>query len=143
MTTISQAGSAARTDRRAARTGTGLDRAGFIDLVTFRRTGAPVSTPVLFVQDGDRLLVRTAHDAGKLKRLAHTSRVEVTPSDQRGRHRGVTTTGTARILGPEAVAPMLSALHAKHRFAGPVSTAMRHLRGQRDVVIEIALEPVP
>jgi PPOX class probable F420-dependent enzyme len=130
-------------DRAAAMTpGLDLARAGFIDLVTFRRSGAPVGTPVLFVQDGDRLLIRTAHDTGKLKRLAHTTRVEVSPADQRGRHVGSTRTGTARILGPEAVAPMLAALHAKHRLAGPVSTFVRHLRRQRDVIVEVVLDTV-
>ena len=81
--------------------GVALADARFIDLVTFRRTGEPVGTPVLFVLDDDRLLVRTAHDAGKLKRLAHTAAVEVTPSDSRGRHLGSTLSGTARVLGPD------------------------------------------
>ena len=57
-----------------------LGTARFIDLVTFRRTGEPVGTPVLFAKDGDRVLVRTAHDAGKLKRLAHTPAVELSPA---------------------------------------------------------------
>ena len=60
-----------------------LAEARFIDLITFRRTGEPVGTPVLFVLDADRLLVRTAAASGKLKRLRHTARVELAPSDQR------------------------------------------------------------
>ena len=66
-----------------ATAGIALADARFIDLVTFRRSGAPVGTPVLFVQDGARLLVRTAAGTGKLKRLAHTPDVELTPSDRR------------------------------------------------------------
>src|SRR4249919_3826615 len=93
-----------------------LDAARFIDLVTFRRTGVPVGTPVLFIPDGDRLLVRTARDSGKLKRLAHTARAELTPSDQKGRHRGATLQGTARVLPAEAVAPTLARLHARYRI---------------------------
>jgi PPOX class probable F420-dependent enzyme len=121
---------------------TTLADARFIDLVTFRRTGEPVGTPVLFVADGERLLVRTAHDAGKLKRLRHTSAVEVAPCDQRGRRLGPAISGRARILGPDAVGPALARLHAKHRVAGPLFTAMRHLRGKGDVIIEIELESV-
>jgi len=118
-----------------------LANARFIDLVTFRRTGEAVGTPVLFVMDADRLLVRTAHDAGKLKRLRHTSAVEVAPSDQRGRHLGPSIPGRARILGPEAVDGALAHLHAQHRVAGPLFTAFRHLRGKRDVIIEIEIPP--
>lgn len=120
-----------------------LADARFIDLVTYRRTGEPVGTPVLFARDGDRLLVRTAHDAGKLKRLSHTDRVEVAPSDSRGRRVGPPVPGRARVLGPDAVEPTLAALHAKHRIAGPLFTAFRHLRGKGDVIIEITLDGTP
>ncbi len=94
----------------------------------------------MFAIDDDRLLVRTAHDAGKLKRLAHTSRVNVAPCDQRGRILGPVVTGCARILGEDAVAPTLARLHARYRIAGPLFTTLRHLRGKRDVVIEIVLD---
>jgi hypothetical protein len=117
-----------------------LADARFIDLVTFRLTGAPVGTPVLFAQDGHRVLVRTAHDAGKLKRLRHTARVEVAPCDQRGRRLGPAIGARARILGPEAVAPALARLHAKYRIAGPLSSAIRRFRGQRNVIVEIDLD---
>ena len=120
-----------------------LETARFVRLVTFRRTGEPVGTPVLFVRDGDRLLVRTAHDAGKLKRIAHTDAVEVTPSDSRGRPLGATRSGTARVLGEAAVGPTLALLHARYRVAGPLFSAVRRFRGQRDVVIAIDLDPVP
>jgi hypothetical protein len=117
-----------------------LDAARFIDLVTFRRTGVPVGTPVLFIPDGDRLLVRTARDSGKLKRLAHTARVELTPADQKGRHRGATLQGTARVLPADAVAPTLARLHARYRIAGPLFSFVRRIRHQDDVIIEITLD---
>jgi len=123
--------------------GIALAEAGFIDLVTFRRSGVPGGNPVLFVMDGDRLYVRTAHDAGKLKRLRHTAAVEVAPCDSRGRRIGPPTAGRARILDDEAVEPTLARLHAKHRIAGPLFTAFRHLRGRRDVIIEIVLDAAP
>lgn len=131
---------AATADPRAASADVALADARFIDLVTFRRTGEAVGTPVLFAIDGDRLLVRTAQDAGKLKRLRHTSRVEVAPCDQRGRRLGAAIPGWARVLGPDAIAPALSMLHAKHRVAGPLFTALRHVRGKRDVIVEIVLD---
>ncbi len=118
-----------------------LADARFIALATFRRSGEAVETPVLFVQDGDRLLVRTAHDAGKLKRIRNDGTVALAPCDQRGRHRGPVVRGRARILGPDAVEPALRLLHAKHRIAGPLFTTVRHLRGQGDVIIEIELDP--
>jgi PPOX class probable F420-dependent enzyme len=118
-----------------------LATARVINLVTYRRTGIPVGTPVLFVPDGDRLLVRVAHDAGKLKRLRHTAAVEVARSDSRGRRLGPSIHGRARILETDAVDPALRALHARYRIAGQLFTWLRHLRGKRDVIVEIVLDP--
>jgi uncharacterized protein len=134
---------AAITQAVAEAPGITLEDARFIDLVTFRRTGEAVGTPVLFVQDGDRLRLRTAAGTGKLKRLAHTASVEVAPADSHGRHLGATLSGTARVLGDDAIAPTLAAIHAKHRIAGPIATFIRHRRGERDVIVEVTLDPVP
>jgi PPOX class probable F420-dependent enzyme len=120
-----------------------LADARFIDLVTYRRTGEPVGNPVLFVMRGDRLFVRTAHDAGKLKRLRHTSRVEVAPCDSRGRRMGAAASGCARVLGEEAVGPALALLHTKYRVAGRLFTTLRHRRGKEDVISEIELDRDP
>jgi hypothetical protein len=43
-------------------------------------------------------------------------------------------------MGPEAVGPALAALHARYRIAGPLSTTVRRLRGQRDVIVEIRID---
>ena len=117
----------------------GLDDARFVSLVTFRRVGTPVSTPVLFVRDGGRLFVRTAHDAGKLKRIRHTPAVLVIPSDSRGRWLGDPVAGQARILADDAVVPTLRRLHAKHPVAARLFSAIRRLRGQRNVIVEILI----
>jgi uncharacterized protein len=117
-----------------------LDSARFIALITFRHSGEPVSTPVLFVKEGSRLQLRTAIDTGKLKRLAANPAVLVAPSDSRGRLLGDQEQGVARVLGPDAMKDTLSRLHAKYRLAGPLATLMRRLRGQKDVVVEITLD---
>lgn len=56
----------------------------YVLLTTFRRTGEPVRTTVWIVRDGDRLLVTTGATSGKVKRLSHTSRVEIVASGRRG-----------------------------------------------------------
>jgi uncharacterized protein len=45
--------------------------AQFVSLTTFRPSGAPVATPVWVARDGDALVVTTAVDTGKLRRLRH------------------------------------------------------------------------
>jgi PPOX class probable F420-dependent enzyme len=68
-------------------------------LVTYRRSGEPVPTPVWFGLDADgRVYVRTEADAGKVKRLRATPRVLVGPASFRGRPKGPLAEGTARVL---------------------------------------------
>jgi PPOX class probable F420-dependent enzyme, Rv2061 family len=56
----------------------------YVLLTTFRRSGEPVGTPVWVARDGDALLVTTGAASGKVKRLAHTADVTLTPCDVRG-----------------------------------------------------------
>lgn len=56
----------------------------YVSLTTFRKSGVAVSTPVWIVADRDRLLVTTAPNSGKVKRIRRTDRVELTPCDMRG-----------------------------------------------------------
>src|SRR5512146_615348 len=57
----------------------------YIDLVTFRKSGAAVHTPVWFAEQDGRLYVMTRSDSGKMKRIRNNPRVEVAPCTMRGR----------------------------------------------------------
>ncbi|SOE02886.1 PPOX class F420-dependent oxidoreductase [Blastococcus haudaquaticus] len=89
---------------------TPLPRSEYVSLTTFRRTGVPVATPVWAAPDGDSLVVWTRADSGKVKRLRHTSRVTVAPSDIRGRVQGPAVDGTAELLPTAAHAQARAAL---------------------------------
>jgi uncharacterized protein len=72
-------------------------------VVTFKRSGEPVPTPVLFALDGERVLFRTEEGIAKLGRLRRDPRVRVGPCSWRGKPLGPLTEGTTRILsGVEA-----------------------------------------
>jgi len=79
-----------------------LDRGKYVRLTTFRRDGTPVHTPVWFAVDGTSLLVWTDGASGKAKRIRNDARVEVAPSDGRGKPTGAVRTGTARIVETDA-----------------------------------------
>jgi uncharacterized protein len=72
-------------------------------VVTFKRSGEPVPTPVLFGLDGEKLYFRTENGVAKVKRLRRDQRVRVGPCNWRAKPLGPLTDGIARILsGPEA-----------------------------------------
>ena len=99
-----------------------LAAAKYVALTTFRRTGAPVTTPVWFAPSLDEpqaFVVITVDDTGKTKRLAHTDRVELQACDIRGRvaDGAPTFRGTARVVrDPADVASVRRGVVAKYGF---------------------------
>ena len=126
-----------------------LDRAKFISLTTFRRDGTPVPTPVWFAVDGTTLLVWTDATSGKAKRLRNDPKVEVAPSDARGRPTGAVRTGSARILDTDAehrrgndVINRKYGLQKKGIELGyEVARLVRRKPKGEDAVLEITLDP--
>jgi uncharacterized protein len=87
----------------------------YISLTTFKRDGSAASTPVWVVSDdGTRLLVWTGADTWKVKRIRRDARVRVAASDARGRTRGESVDGRARLLGTDAAATVEPLLRNKY-----------------------------
>jgi uncharacterized protein len=83
-----------------------LADARFVSLTTFRRSGAPVATPVWIAADPDGagLLVTTPRESGKVKRLRRDPRVQLRPCDRRGKVEADAprTDGTAELVPYDA-----------------------------------------
>jgi uncharacterized protein len=67
-------------------------------LVTFRRSGEPVPTPVLFGMQDGKLYLRTDAATAKVGRIRNDPRVLVGPANSRGKPRGPLAHGTARLM---------------------------------------------
>ena len=92
-----------------------LDRHRYMSLATFRRSGAEVRTPVWFAAVDGKIYLFTAGESGKVKRLRHSSRARVAPSDMRGRVRGEWWEVAARLVTePRVVDRAHTALRAKY-----------------------------
>jgi len=75
----------------------------YISLMTFRKNGLGVATPVWFAEESGVFFVYSLADAGKIKRIRNDPRVRLAPCSMRGRLKGEWVEATARILeGPEA-----------------------------------------
>ena len=61
-----------------------LAGAPYVSLSTYRKTGAPVDTPVWCAADGDDFFVFSAGNAGKVKRLRNSPRARLAVCDVRG-----------------------------------------------------------
>lgn len=64
----------------------GIEDEKYVRFTTYKRDGTAVSSATWIVPlDGGRMGFWTASTSGKVKRLAHTAKVEVQPGDNRGR----------------------------------------------------------
>ena len=87
-----------------------LKSAKYVSLITFRKSGEPVRSPVWFAQFGDNSNsygVITETNVGKVKRIRANSRIEVQACDVKGKVEANAErfSGTAKlVIGDEAVA---------------------------------------
>ncbi len=121
----------------------------FINLVTVRKNGNEVATPVWFAQDqaSGVLYVETEEDSGKVKRIRHTSRVTLAPCNFRGKIKGDVLPGNARIAtSPAEIFRAKGTLHRKYglqrQLFYAVMEVLRLLRREpAERLIYIAIEP--
>ncbi len=89
----------------------------YISLATFRKTGAPVYTPIWFAEEGGTLVFMTSSKLGKVKRIRNNAQVKIAPCTIRGKITGPEFAATARILPIENATRVRSAINAKYWLA--------------------------
>ena len=85
-------------------------------LVTYRRDGTPVPTPVWAAQADGRLYVRSERASGKVKRLRNDARLLVAPCTVRGEPLGTAVRGRRRVLAAEQEPRAERALAQRYGF---------------------------
>jgi uncharacterized protein len=109
----------------------------FALLVTFRRSGEPVPTPVWFGLHDGRLYVESLADAAKVKRLRHDRRVRVAPCTVRGKPKGPFADGIGRVLGAAEGTNAESALDRHYGLRRRLYVTVGTRLGARSVYLEL------
>jgi PPOX class probable F420-dependent enzyme len=122
----------------------------YLLFTTYRRNGAPVSTPVWVVDLGaDKLGFYTSSASGKAKRLAHNPQVTVQPCNARGVPKKGTSAqaATARVVDGAEYEQIHAKVVAKYglmtkftEFLGAVGGIVKRKRipyGDRAVVVSL------
>ena len=89
----------------------------YISLITFRKNGDPVKTPVWFAEKDGNLYVKTRNDSGKYKRIRNNPQVKVASCTMSGKITGPEFAGSARVLSPAQWPEAQKALHQKYWLA--------------------------
>ena len=112
----------------------------YISLITFRKSGVPVPTPVWLMEDEGVIYVRTDPKSGKAKRLRRIQRVRIAPSDMRGKTLGSYVEANARFLEGEEAERIALLIKRKYGKTGAIVDFFNGLRGNHPTaVIEIKL----
>jgi hypothetical protein len=104
----------------------------YILLTTFRRDGSPVGTPVWVVPLSDTTIgFWTSSGSGKAKRLAHTDRVLVQPSDARGKVRqgAAPVEASARLVAGPEYEEIQQKINQKYGFMTKITHALNTVGG--------------
>ena len=116
----------------------------YVSLVTLRRDGREVATPVWVAPLAERLYVFTERTAGKVKRLRNDTRIRLAPCNVRGDLRSDDdwTEGRARILDDASLeAEVYAAFAQKYGWQMRLVNLASRLSGRIDgrAVLEIEL----
>jgi uncharacterized protein len=88
----------------------------YLSLTSYRRDGAPVATPVWFVEDNGDLLVQTDAASGKVKRIRRNPAVHVALCTASGRLLGPQVAATAVLLDQSETSRVERLIEQKYRF---------------------------
>jgi len=106
----------------------------YVAFTTFRKDGTPKPLPVWIVDaDEGRLGFITASTTWKVKRLTNNPRVEVQPSDSRGRVKpdSQPTSGTAEVITGSGFEAMKAKVSDKYGFQLKLINFIHSLPGKR------------
>jgi uncharacterized protein len=109
-------------------------------LISFRRSGEPIPTPVWFGLDGDCAYLNTRVRNAKLKRIRRDPHVRVGPCSFRGKPLGPLTEASARIVPAGSEATAEAALRGNYGVARRAYYATLGSRGTPTVYIEVCPE---
>jgi PPOX class probable F420-dependent enzyme len=111
----------------------------YLLLTTFRKDGRAVPTPVWAARDGDGLLVWSAVDAGKVKRIRRDGTVRIAPCTARGIPTSPEVSGRAELLDAEGSDRARRLIAHRYGLIGTLAMFGSRLRRGRHGTVGIRL----
>jgi uncharacterized protein len=107
-------------------------------VVTFKRDGSAVPTPIWFgLDEQGRMYFRTGAEVAKVKRIRRNPRVLVAPCTLRGKPRGTSVEGTARVLKEEEKEHAEAAIQSNYGLGRRLYERAADAVGSDEVYVEV------
>jgi uncharacterized protein len=108
-------------------------------IVSYRRSGAPVPTPVWFGLSGGKLYFRSEERVGKIKRIRANGRVLVAPCNSRGKPLGQGVEASARVLSEAEEERAEAAIQSNFGLGRRAYESAAMKLGPKGVYVEVEL----
>jgi uncharacterized protein len=119
----------------------------YLSVTSFKRDGTGVATPVWFVIETGRLLVKTDQQSFKAKRIRRNPAVMIAPCSASGRLHGDPIPAQAELLAESELDHVEQLMARKYRIARvlilPLYRAVQRLRGAPVPTAEVVLAITP
>jgi PPOX class probable F420-dependent enzyme len=119
----------------------------YVSLTSFKRDGTGIATPVWFVTDDGRLLVLTASDSLKVRRISRNPEVTLAPCSASGRVRGEPVPARAELLPKSELHRVEQLMNRKYRtdriLVLPIYRLVQRLRGMHGAPSDAVLAITP
>lgn len=109
----------------------------YLNLMTFKKDGTGVATPVWFVETDGTIYVYTLADAWKVKRIRNNPKVQIAPCDIRGKLKGEWVEARARIVDESEATTAHQLLDKKYGLMKKIGNLFSRLRKRERKVIAI------
>lgn len=106
-----------------------------ISLESYKRDGAPVQTPVWFVEDSGTIYVRTSPKTWKAKRIRKNPAVRIAPSNMRGEILGSWIKGEAHFVEGEEATRILQLFKKRYGIMGRIIDFFNSFRERESLII--------
>ena len=114
----------------------------YVSLLTFRKDGREVATPIWFAEEGGRIWAYSELSAGKVKRLRNNDKIRLAPCTAAGAVTGAWREGSGRIVeGGEDFSRGIQALGRKYGWQFRIASFFSRLTGRisNRTVLELRL----
>jgi PPOX class probable F420-dependent enzyme len=117
---------------------TPFEKQKYLNLRTFRKSGAGVTTPVWFVRDGNVLYVRTVANSGKVKRIRNNPQVNIALCKMDGTLLGDWVQAQAREISDEEIDNKVDRLLGKkYGLMKTLFSIARSRDGRKNTILEL------
>jgi len=113
-----------------------LETGKYICILTYKKNGDGVSTPVWFIRKDNKIYIRTSNQSGKVKRIKNNNNVSYALCNISGRIKGEWHSGLAKIE-PDVNKMIFSKITEKYGLIAQIINILYKIKKMEIIIISI------